>query len=109
MPTVGVGSIAADGTFVVEADVAAGDGRAERAAGLGHAFDRFAELEEILRLVRVAEIEVVGDGERHGAGAGEVARSFGDGDAGAFARILPAVDARCSPWRRRGFCRPRGR
>jgi len=78
--------------FVVEAHVAAGDGCVERAAGFGEAFDGFAELKEIFGLVGIAEIQVVRDGERDCAGAGDVARGFGHGDASAFAGILFAVD-----------------
>src|SRR5271163_1821568 len=50
--------------FVVEADVAAGDGRAEFVAGDGEAVDGFAELPHDLRLFWAPEIEAVcrGDG-----------------------------------------------
>ena len=40
----------------------------------------------------IAEIQVVRDGERDRAGAGDIARGFGDGDASAFAGILFAID-----------------
>ncbi len=80
------------GGFVVEAHIAAGDGCVERAAGFGEAFDGFAELEEIFGFVGISEIQVVRDGERGRAGAGDVARGFGDGDAAAFAGILFAID-----------------
>lgn len=80
------------GGFVVEAHIAAGDGCVECAAGFGEAFDGFAELEEIFGFVWIAEIQVVRDGERGCASAGDVARGFGDGDTAAFAGILFAVD-----------------
>ena len=80
------------GGFVVEAHIAAGDGCVERAAGFGEAFDGFAELEEIFGFVGISEIQVVRDGERGCAGAGDVARGFGHGDATAFAGILFAID-----------------
>ena len=80
------------GGFVVEAHIAAGDGGVERAAGFGEAFDGFAELEEIFGFVWISEIQVVRDGERCCAGAGDIARRFGDGDATTFAGILFAVD-----------------
>ena len=72
MPTVGVGSIAPAGRLVVEADVAAGDGDVEGAAALGEAVDGLLELVEILRVVRIAEVEVVGEREwlRTGHGPG---------------------------------------
>ena len=50
--------------LVVEADVAAHDREVERAAGLGHAFDAADDLAHDLGPLRVAEVQVVGDGER---------------------------------------------
>jgi len=80
------------GGFVVEAHIAAGDGCVECAAGFGEAFDGFAELEEIFGFVGISEIQVVRDGKRGCAGAGDIACGFGDGDAAAFAGILFAID-----------------
>ena len=80
------------GGFVVEAHIAAGDGCVERAAGFGEAFDGFAELEEIFGFVGISEIQVVRNGERGCASAGDVARGFGDSDAAAFAGVLLAVN-----------------
>jgi len=80
------------GGFVVEAHIAASDGCVECAAGFGETFDCFPELEEIFGFVRISEIQVVCDGERDRAGAGDIAGGFGDGDATAFARVLLAVD-----------------
>jgi hypothetical protein len=66
--------------LIVKRDVSADDRRAERAARFRCAFDRFAQLPEVFRLVRIAEVQIVGHGERARAGAGEIARCFGDGD-----------------------------
>ena len=60
------------GALVVEGDVAADDGDAERVAGVGEAADRAVELPGAGRLLRVAEVEAVGQAERLGADAGEV-------------------------------------
>src|SRR6202043_2912123 len=50
-------------SFVVEADVAAGDGRAEGGAGFGEAVDGFAELPHHFGLFRAAEIEAIRGGD----------------------------------------------
>src|SRR5205823_2201393 len=65
--------------FVVEADVAAGDGRAKGGAGVGDAVDRFAELPHHFRLLRAAEVEAVRGGNGARAACGYVARGFRDG------------------------------
>ena len=78
--------------FVVKTDIAAGDRRIKFPAGLGQALDGLAELEEIFRLVRIAEIQVVGDGQRDGSGAGNIPRGFCNGYLRSFAGILPAID-----------------
>ncbi len=49
--------------LIVERDVAAGDRRAEREAGIGDAAARLAKLEEHLGLLRVAEVEAVRDAQ----------------------------------------------
>src|SRR2546422_426129 len=74
-------------SFVVEADVAAGDGRAEGGAGFGEAIDGFAELPHHFGFFGTAEIEAIrcGDGAR--AAAGYVAGCFGDSMHGADAGI----------------------
>ena len=86
MPTMpedrrGINAFAAG--FVVERDVAAGDGRAERGAGFGDAVDGGGKLGHDLRLFGIAEVEAVGGGDGRGAGAGDFARGFGDGVHGA--------------------------
>ena len=58
----------------------------------GHSFDRFAQLPEILRLVWIAEIQVVRDCKRIRTGTGEIARCFRDRDAPALARIEATVE-----------------
>ena len=73
--------------LVVERDVAAGDGRVEGAATFGNAAHGFLELPENLRVMRVAEVEVVGRAERRSTGAGEVAARLGDGGFPAFVGV----------------------
>ena len=77
----------AAGALVVKTDIASGHRRIQDAAGLGKSAHRFLELPENLRVVRVAEVQVVGHAERSGAGTGEVARRLGDRDFAAFIRI----------------------
>ena len=61
---------------VVERDVAGDDRQRERLARLRHALDRLGELPPDLGLLRVAEVEAVGEPERLAPGAGDVARCF---------------------------------
>ena len=82
--------------LVVEGDVAAGDRGAERAAGVADAAARLPELEEDLGLLRIAEVEAVGDAERPGAGAGDVARRLGHRGLAALVGVEGDVAARCS-------------
>ena len=79
--------------LVVEADVARDDRRLQDLAGLGHALDGLLELPVDLALLRVAEVEAVGDGHGQRAGAAEVARGLGDGRLGAAVRVEVAVAA----------------
>src|SRR5665647_1722941 len=79
--------------LVVEAHVAAHDRRVERLAGLGDALDGLLELPVDLALLRVAEVEAVGDRHRQGAGADQVAGRLGDRRLGASIRIEVAVAA----------------
>ena len=69
--------------LVVERDVARHDGEVEHLAGLGHAHDGAGELAHDLGLLRVAEVHVVGDGERRRADRGDVAPRLGHGLAAA--------------------------
>ncbi len=71
--------------LVVERDVARHDGEVERPAGLADAADAADELAHGLRPLRIAEIEVVGDGERQAADGGDVAPGLGH-------RLLAALD-----------------
>ena len=59
----------------------------EGAAGVGDAAAGLAELEEHLGLLRVAEVEAVGDAERPRAGAGDVARRLRDRGLAALVRV----------------------
>ena len=81
--------------LVVEGDVAAGDGRAERGAGFGDAVDGGGKLRHDLGLLGIAEVEAVGGGDGRCAGAGNFARGFGDGVHGAEfgIEIAPAAVA----------------
>ena len=65
--------------LVVERDVPTHDGHAQGAASVGHATDALLQLVVDLRLLRVAEVEAVGDGQRRRAGCGDVAARLGDG------------------------------
>ena len=60
--------------LVVERDVAGDDRDAELLGGLGDALDRLRELPADLGLLRVAEVEAVGEPDRLAAGAGDVQR-----------------------------------
>ena len=77
--------------LVVERHVAGDDGRLQRLTGLGHALNGLDEHVRRLALLRVAEVEAVGDGQRATAGAGDVARSLGDGLTPTTARIEPGA------------------
>ena len=63
--------------LVVQADVAAGDRHAERAARVADAPHRLAELPHDLGPLGVAEVQVVGGADRLGAGAGDVTGRLG--------------------------------
>ncbi len=109
-PRIGVGSIGLAKSVVIEADVAAGDGNVEGAAGFSDAIDGFAELPHHFGLFGIAEIEAIGGGQRDARRCSDIARSFGDGMHRANARIeswhqrpLPSVEsarARLVPLRR---------
>ena len=79
--------------LVVERDVAAGDGDLELEASVGQALDGFAELPHHLGVLRGAEVEAVADGDRGGAGDGDVAVRLREGELGALARVELAVAA----------------
>ena len=80
--------------LVVERDVARDDREVERAAGLADAFDGVDELAHDLGPLGVAEVEVVGRGDRLGADGGEVAPALGDGLLAALEGIGLAVARR---------------
>ena len=63
-------------SLVVEGDVAAHHGHAKGLARLGQAFHGLDELPGHVRLLRIAEVEAVGQPERLGADAGQVGRAF---------------------------------
>jgi hypothetical protein len=62
--------------LVVERDVAGDDRKTERLASERHALDRLGELPGDLGLLRVSEVEAVGERERPPARAGHVARGL---------------------------------
>src|SRR6267378_4679094 len=73
--------------FVVEADVAAGDGRVEGGAGFGEAVDGFAELPHHSGFFGAPEVEAIRGGDGAGTTASHVAGRLRDGVHGARARI----------------------
>src|SRR5712692_2995059 len=66
-------------SFVVEADVAAGDGSAEGGAGFTETVDGFAELPHHFGLFGAAKIEAIRGGDGARAAGGHVAGRFGGG------------------------------
>src|SRR5262249_42439476 len=81
--------------FVIEADVAACDGSAERSASFGDAINGLGKLPHDFGLFRVAEIQTVGRGNGTSAAGGDVAGSFGDGVHGTefWIELAPAAVA----------------
>src|SRR6266702_2968353 len=73
--------------LVVEADVAAHDGQLEGAAGIGEAADALLQLAEDLRPLRITEVQAVGDRDRPGPGADDVAGCLRHRGPGAFVRV----------------------
>src|ERR1700676_2701568 len=74
-------------SFVVKADVSAGDGRAKRNTSFAEPVDSFAKLPHHFSLFRTAEIEAIGRSDGPRAGCSDVARSFRDRVHRANARI----------------------
>ena len=79
--------------LVVERDVPGDDRDPERLAGGGHALDRLGELPGDLRLLRVPEVQAVGDRERLAAGARDVARRLEHGERTAGVGVEPGDPA----------------
>ena len=77
--------------LVVERDIARDDGEGQRPARLGHALDAADEFAHDLRSLGIAEIQAVGDGERLGAGGGEIAPGFRDRLLAALERVGMAI------------------
>src|SRR6185503_14345113 len=77
--------------LVVERYVPGNDREVERLAGFGDAAHATDELSHDLRLLRIAEVQIVGDGERLAANRGDVAPGFGDGLLAAFERVSLAI------------------
>src|SRR3989442_2861023 len=80
--------------LIVEADVATGNGSAERGAGFRESIDGLAELPHHFGLFRASKIQAIRSGNRPSPARSDVARGFGDGVHRAQARIQltpPAV------------------
>ena len=75
--------------LVVERDVPGDDRDPQCLARLRHPLDRLDELPGDRALLRVAEVEAVGEAERLGAGAGDVPRRLEHCEPAAGARIEP--------------------
>ncbi|OWK24573.1 hypothetical protein AJ87_20420 [Rhizobium yanglingense] len=69
------------------ARLAGNDREIQRTACFADAFYGFDELAHNFRLLRIAEIEVVGRSQRLGSRRGDIAPAFGDGLLAAFERI----------------------
>src|ERR1019366_1849388 len=82
-------------SFVVEADVAAGNRRIQFLAGFGDAVNHLRKLPHDIRLFGIAEVEAVGGADRSRSRAGHFARGFGDRVHGAETgiEIAPAAIA----------------
>ena len=77
-PIAGVGRIAIAVGLVVKRDIARHDGEVERAAGFAHAVDGLDDLAHDLGLLRIAEIQTIGDAPGACADRSDVAPGFGD-------------------------------
>ena len=73
--------------LVVERDVPGHDRQPQRLAGRAHPLDRLGELPADLGLLRVAEVEAVGEAEGLSSGTGDVARSLEHGERAARERV----------------------
>ena len=79
--------------FIIEADVAADYRNLQGFAGGPHPVNGLDELPHHLRLLRVAEIEAVGQGHRPGSADGQVARALGNRNRRAAIGVERAVAA----------------
>ena len=80
--------------LVVERDIARDDREGEGLAGGADTLDRLDELAHQFRLFGVAEVQIVGGGERLGADGGQVAPAFGDRLHAALQRVGLAIARR---------------
>jgi hypothetical protein len=78
---------------VVEADVAARDRDAQFGTAVGEPAYRLGELPHHRRILRRAEVQAVGDGDRGRAGDGHVAVRLGQRQLRALVRVEPRVPA----------------
>src|SRR5262249_57600687 len=77
--------------LVVEADIAAGDGSAQRTADFADAINTLAECPHHFRSFGIGEVEAIGDGQRASAAANYIARGFGHCQSRAFSGIEMAI------------------
>ena len=73
--------------FVVKRDVAGNDRRFKGQARLGYAVNDLGKAPHHFGPFGRGEVKAIGDGNRLGTDADNVAGGFGDGEAGPFARI----------------------
>ena len=93
-PTTGAGVIARPSVSLYSETFPETTGDAERLGGQRHPLDRLDELPRDLALLRVAEVEAVGQPERLAAGAGDVPRRLEHGERAAGARCEAGDPAR---------------
>ena len=93
--------------LVVERDIAGDDRVVERQAGFAHAFDAVDELAHDLRPFRIAEVHVVGEGDRQGAHRSQVAPALGHRLRPAAARVGLAIARRAIGGERQPLDAPR--
>ena len=77
--------------LIIQRNISARHWRPKRATCFCYSFNRFTQLPEIFRLVRIAEIQAIRHSQRARAGAGEISRGFGNGDFAALARVERAI------------------
>ncbi len=80
--------------LVVERAIAADHREIQRPAGSADAVDAGDDFPHDFGLLRIAVIQIVGDGQRRGAHRGQVAPGFGHGLLAAFERIGAAIAGR---------------
>ena len=83
--------------LIVEADITARDRRIELPAGVTHTLNGVHKLIIDLRIIRITEIQTIGDTQRLTAAADDIPRSLRHGDHRSFIGIrkhIPAITIR---------------